>query len=172
MVSEYACFASKNGAEYVDNRNQRYYKRPTPMPAAVMSTSNAFSRNTTLNVDYYNDKFAAFYGKNCMSVVMAKDPLKILAAIMLRPNYDPASTHLLKQVTIKNVVSLAEYFARENSVIDLQLNKSYVDNYAALSDSDKQKYELNPFTVSEYCRTFAEHYHTFILNLIFSFSNK
>lgn len=145
VVLEYGCFANTTSAECFDKRNRRSCKRLSLSAAELSSQTNSFLRNT--NIDYYSEKFAAFYSKNCVSVVMAKDPIKVIAYIMSLSNYDPTATCTSKQLKIKNVVTLAEYCGRENGIVDLQLKRSRINNYTALSDPEKKNYELNPFTV-------------------------
>ncbi|XP_036324476.1 uncharacterized protein LOC118737812 [Rhagoletis pomonella] len=76
-----------------------------------------------------------------VSVLDDKNPTAALSKILSLPPFDPHAPHLQVQLIIKNVVSLAQLSQREDNVIELDIKKSLIAEFAI----SKKHRTLSPF---------------------------
>ncbi|XP_054726678.1 uncharacterized protein LOC129236358 isoform X2 [Anastrepha obliqua] len=76
-----------------------------------------------------------------VSVVDDRNPTTALSKILSLPPFDPHAPHLQVQLIIKNVVSLTQLSHREDNVIELDIKKSLIAEFAI----SKNHRTLSPF---------------------------
>ncbi|XP_067618272.1 platelet binding protein GspB isoform X3 [Eurosta solidaginis] len=76
-----------------------------------------------------------------VSVVDDKNPTAALSKILSLPPFDPHAPHLQVQLIIKNVVSLTQLSQREDNVIEVDIKKSLIAEFAV----SKKHRTLSPF---------------------------